>query len=100
MKKLKSTPNSFSPTLPIDKKWLNPKEGSLTKDAERSSSSKRKYVRETTNLLLLSMKKVSTQSAWKPSPIKKLLLSEGPREEIWKESFSLVVELPSTLLNN
>lgn len=59
--------------LLTEKKWPNPKESLLMKDAEKLFNSKEKSVKAMTNLLLSSTKKVLTQSAWKPLPIKKLL---------------------------
>ncbi len=100
MKRLKSTLNSSSQMPLIEKKWPNQKENSLMKDVEKSSNSREKFVKVMTSLLLLSMKRVLTPSVWKPLPIKKLSLSEEPKEETWKESSWLVVDQQSTLLRN
>lgn len=65
MKRPKSTHNSFSQMLPIDKKWSILKENSLIKDVEKLSNLKRKSVKETINHLLLLTKKVLIQSVYK-----------------------------------
>jgi len=65
MKKPKSTHNSFSQMLLIEKKWSNLKENSLIKDVEKLLNLKRKSVKEMINHLLLSTKKVLTQSVYK-----------------------------------
>lgn len=51
MKRPKSTHNSFSQMLLIDKKWSNLKENSLIKDVEKLFNLKRKSVKETINHL-------------------------------------------------
>jgi hypothetical protein len=65
MKRPKLTRNSFSQMLLIEKKWSNLKENSLIKDVEKLLNSKRKSVKEMINHLLLSTKKVLTQSVYK-----------------------------------
>lgn len=70
MKRHKSILNFSFQMLLIEKKWLNLKESLQMKDAEKSLNLKRKYVKVTTNHLLLLMKKVLTQYVWKHLPIK------------------------------
>lgn len=70
MKRHKSILNFSFQMLLIEKKWLNLKENLQMKDAEKSLNLKRKYVKVTTNHLLLLMKKVLTQYVWKHLPIK------------------------------
>jgi len=65
MKKPKSIHNSFSQMLLIEKRWSNLKENSLIKDVKKLLNSKRKSVKEMINHLLLSTKKVLTQSVYK-----------------------------------
>jgi len=65
MKRPKLTRNSFSQMLLIEKKWSNLKENSLIKDVKKLLNSKRKSVKEMINHLLLSTKKVLTQSVYK-----------------------------------
>ncbi len=100
MKRLKLTLNSSSPMLLIERKWPNLKENSQTRDAERSSNSREKFVKVMISLLLLSTKRVLTPSVWKHLPTKKLSLLEEPKEETWRELFWLVVDQQSTLLRN
>ena len=75
MKKHKSTHNSFSQMLLlIEKRWSNLKENSLIKDVKKLLNSKRKSAKEMINHLLLSTKKVLTQSVYKLLLMKILLL--------------------------
>lgn len=50
-RKLKSTPNFSSPTLPIGTIWSKTKEDSQMKDVNKLFNSKKKYVKETINHL-------------------------------------------------